>query len=74
MRSYGIKIPGMSKMSTEQAYIAFGAKLVADGAVKVFAVPIEKQFELMIIKRKSIKVANDALKKNNNYLQQRTWL
>ena len=64
MRTYNIKMPGMSKMNTEEAYVAFGKKLVSEEAVKLYAIPIESPLDIMIFKRKSIKVAKDAKSKN----------
>ena len=51
-------------MNTEEAYVAFGKKLVSEEAVKLYAIPIESPLDIMIFKRKSIKVAKDAKSKN----------
>ena len=53
MRSYNIKISGMSKMNTEAAYVVFGKELVTEAAVKVYKIPIESSLDILILKRKA---------------------
>ena len=60
MRGYNIKMPGMSKMNTKTAYIAFGKKLVTEAAVKVYKLSIESSLDVLILKRKAIKVSKNA--------------